>query len=44
MKITKFLLGGKLFDLVMKSTFYGHFVAGEDRYAIVPKLERFLFI
>lgn len=24
----------------MKATFYGHFVAGEDRHKIVPTLER----
>ena len=44
MKATKALIGGKLFDLLMKSSFYGHFVAGEDRWAIVPKLERFKFM
>lgn len=43
MKIARALLGGRLFELLMKSTFYGHFVAGEDRYTIVPKLERFFF-
>nr|CAI5821410.1 unnamed protein product [Callosobruchus analis] len=30
----------KLFILLMKATFYGHFVAGEDQYKIRPVLER----
>lgn len=40
MKVFKAILGEKLFGLVMKSTFYGHFVAGEDRHKIVPTLQR----
>lgn len=40
MKFTKAILGEKLFILLMKSTFYGHFVAGEDEFKIRPKLER----
>lgn len=40
MKWTCKLLGQKLFGLLMKATFYGHFVAGEDRDTIVPKLVR----
>lgn len=40
MKLTKALMGDKLFVQLMKSTFYGHFVAGEDRFRIVPTLER----
>lgn len=44
MKLTKALVGEKLFTHLMKSTFYGHFVAGEDRYKIVPTLERLQFI
>lgn len=40
MKAAKAILGDKLFSLVMKLTFYGHFVAGEDQYAIRPVLER----
>lgn len=40
MKITKALVGEKLFTQIMKATFYGHFVAGEDRYKIVPTLKR----
>lgn len=43
MKFSKAILGNKLFELSMKSTFYGHFVAGEDRWKIVPTLERFNF-
>lgn len=41
MKFARAVLGGYLFELLMKSTFYGHFVAGENRHTIVPKLERF---
>lgn len=40
MKVFKALLGEKLFALMMKQTFYGHFVAGEDRHKIIPTLER----
>ncbi|XP_014246159.1 proline dehydrogenase 1, mitochondrial-like isoform X2 [Cimex lectularius] len=40
MKLTKSIFGEKLFTLIMKSTFYGHFVAGEDRYKIIPTLMR----
>lgn len=43
MKLSKAILGEKLFGLVMKATFYGHFVAGEDRFKIVPTLERLVF-
>uniref|UniRef100_A0A1A9VRM3 Proline dehydrogenase n=1 Tax=Glossina austeni TaxID=7395 RepID=A0A1A9VRM3_GLOAU len=40
LKIAKAVLGDKLFEMLMKSTFYGHFVAGEDRWKIIPTLER----
>lgn len=40
MKICKLIFGEKLFALMMKMTFYGHFVAGEDQYSIVPTLKR----
>lgn len=40
MKICKAVFGEKLFTLMMKMTFYGHFVAGEDQYRIVPTLQR----
>ncbi|KMZ10931.1 proline dehydrogenase 1, mitochondrial isoform X4 [Drosophila simulans] len=40
MKLARNLLGQKLFVLLMKSSFYGHFVAGENRHTIVPALER----
>jgi len=40
MKISKAILGEKLFTMMMKATFYGHFVAGEDQYKIVPTLKR----
>lgn len=40
MKLTKAIMGDVLFVQLMKSTFYGHFVAGEDRFRIVPTLER----
>ncbi|XP_018570812.1 proline dehydrogenase 1, mitochondrial [Anoplophora glabripennis] len=40
MKLARSVLGEKLFIALMKATFYGHFVAGEDEYKIRPKLER----
>lgn len=40
MKIAKTILGEKLFTVLMKSTFYGHFVAGEDEVQITPVLDR----
>lgn len=40
MKISKAIFGEKLFGMIMKATFYGHFVAGEDQKKIVPTLER----
>lgn len=40
MKIMNSILCEKLFNMLMKSTFYGHFVAGEDQVKIVPTLER----
>nr|XP_036227854.1 proline dehydrogenase 1, mitochondrial isoform X8 [Bactrocera oleae] len=40
MKITRALIGDRLFELLMKLSFYGHFVAGENRRTIVPTLER----
>jgi len=40
MKFMKLVMGEKLFTYVMKATFYGHFVAGEDQYKIVPTLKR----
>lgn len=40
MKLAKGVLGERLFITMMKATFYGHFVAGEDQYKIRPTLER----
>ncbi|XP_026674688.1 proline dehydrogenase 1, mitochondrial isoform X3 [Ceratina calcarata] len=40
MKLSKQILGEKLFTKLMKSTFYGHFVAGEDEVQITPVLDR----
>ncbi|XP_020294305.1 proline dehydrogenase 1, mitochondrial isoform X2 [Pseudomyrmex gracilis] len=40
MKMAKTLLGEKLFTKLMKATFYGHFVAGEDEVQITPVLDR----
>ncbi|XP_016931807.1 proline dehydrogenase 1, mitochondrial isoform X3 [Drosophila suzukii] len=40
MKWSKNVLGQRLFTALMKATFYGHFVAGEDQIKIIPTLER----
>lgn len=40
MKLAKQVMGEKLFTKFMKSTFYGHFVAGEDEVQITPVLNR----
>lgn len=40
MKVAEAILGERLFAWVMKGTFYGHFVAGEDEVKIMPTLER----
>lgn len=40
MKWMKTLIGERAFVALMKATFYGHFVAGEDQYKIIPVLER----
>ncbi|XP_032296340.1 proline dehydrogenase 1, mitochondrial isoform X4 [Drosophila virilis] len=40
LKVARAVLGSKLFVILMKSSFYGHFVAGENRHTIVPALER----
>lgn len=40
MKLSKAVLGERLFTYLMKSTFYGHFVAGEDEVKIRPTLSR----
>lgn len=40
MKLAEKLLGEKLFTQMMKATFYGHFVAGEDEVQITPVLDR----
>ena len=40
MKLSRRLLGAKLFEKVMKGTFYGQFVAGEDEVRIQPVVLR----
>ena len=40
MKLGQRVLGKYLFAKLMKSTFYGHFVAGENKKEIQPVLER----
>ncbi|MFT7817895.1 proline dehydrogenase 1, mitochondrial-like [Arapaima gigas] len=40
MDLSRKLLGQKIFEQLMKMTFYGQFVAGEDHEAIKPLLQR----
>uniref|UniRef100_A0A8C8RA95 Proline dehydrogenase n=1 Tax=Pelusios castaneus TaxID=367368 RepID=A0A8C8RA95_9SAUR len=40
MTLSRKLLGQQLFETLMKMTFYGHFVAGEDQEAIKPLIQR----
>ncbi|XP_069135424.1 proline dehydrogenase 1, mitochondrial-like isoform X2 [Argopecten irradians] len=40
LKWSRRILGGPLFRKMMKATFYGHFVAGEDQVAIRPLVSR----
>ncbi|KAG7480905.1 hypothetical protein MATL_G00061180 [Megalops atlanticus] len=40
MDLSKKLLGQKAFDQMMKMTFYGQFVAGEDHQSIKPLIQR----
>jgi len=39
MRWTRSILGASLFKKLMKGTFYGHFVAGEDKVAIRPVVD-----
>lgn len=40
MNLSRKLLGQQLFEKLMKMTFYGQFVAGEDQAAIKPLIQR----
>uniref|UniRef100_A0A8C3T237 Proline dehydrogenase n=1 Tax=Chelydra serpentina TaxID=8475 RepID=A0A8C3T237_CHESE len=40
MSLSRTLLGQRLFEKLMKMTFYGQFVAGEDQEAIKPLIQR----
>lgn len=40
MRLGQKVLGKYLFGRIMKATFYGHFVAGENQRTIQPVLER----
>ncbi|KAL0818081.1 hypothetical protein ABMA28_008614 [Loxostege sticticalis] len=40
MKRLRQVVGNKLFEVIMKATFYGQFVAGEDQNKIRPTIER----
>lgn len=40
MRVMQTILGQRLFSTLMKQTFYGHFVAGENQYKIIPCIER----
>lgn len=37
--VARKLLGQRMFDKLMKMTFYGHFVAGEDQESIRPLIQ-----
>ena len=41
-KAARKLFGQKIFNLIMKSTFYGQFVGGENVLALVPTVQRML--
>ena len=40
LKVFRKVLGASLFNLMMRSTFYGHFVAGADQDEIKPKVTK----
>ena len=40
MNFGKKFLGERIFNVLMKSTFYGHFVGGEDQVALKPVVLR----
>lgn len=40
MELTKKLFGQRIFEKMMKMTFYGQFVAGEDHNAIKPLIQK----
>lgn len=40
MELTKKLFGQRIFEKMMKMTFYGQFVAGEDHNAIRPLIQK----
>jgi len=42
MKLGRRLLGRYLFERLMKASFYGHFVAGEDVARIRPLVQRYM--
>ena len=42
MNASRKILGKNLFKTLMKQTFYGHFVAGEDQYEIRTNVEKML--
>ena len=39
MKFSRKVLGKRLFNYLMKLSFYGHFVAGEDQESIKPTIQ-----
>lgn len=40
MKLGQKVFGKRLFEKIMESTFYGHFVAGADQVTIQPNIQR----
>lgn len=44
MKHLRQVVGKKIFEELMKATFYGQFVAGEDQLRIRPTVDRYMRI
>ena len=40
MKVARTILGKRLFERIMKMSFYSHFIAGENQVTIQPTIDR----